>query len=138
MAALGILDVPAWALPALAQGDTLVPFTDIPDNVQWESPPDRRMLDVRTIDGLITPADKFATLQHYGHPDVDLAAFRLKISGLVDRPAALTVDDLKRLGTTDLVAVVRMFGQSRSAQRPLQQRTLDRRAAQDRRWRRPA
>ena len=104
LAAVGILDVPPWALAGLAQGDTLVPFTDIPDNVRWETPPDRRMLDVRTIDGLITPADKFATLQHYGHPEVDLAAFRLKISGLVDRPAALTVDDLKRLGTTDLVA----------------------------------
>jgi DMSO/TMAO reductase YedYZ molybdopterin-dependent catalytic subunit len=104
LAALGALDVPAWALPALAQGDTIVPFTDIPDNVKWDSPPDRRLLDVRTIDGLITPADKFATLQHYGHPEVDPAAFHLKISGLVDRPVQLTVDNVKRLGSTELVA----------------------------------
>jgi len=104
LAALGALDVPAWALPALAQGDAIVPFTDIPDNVKWDSPPDRRLLDVRTIDGLITPADKFATLQHYGHPEVDPAAFRLKISGLVDRPLQLTVDNVKRLGSTELVA----------------------------------
>src|SRR5207249_5299993 len=85
-AGLGVVGLPEWVLPALAQGETLVPFTDIPDNVRWETPPDRRLLDVRTIDGPFTPADKFATTQHYGHPDIDPAAFRLKISGLVDRP----------------------------------------------------
>jgi DMSO/TMAO reductase YedYZ molybdopterin-dependent catalytic subunit len=104
LAALGVVDVPLWARPALAQGETLVPFTDMPDNVRWETPPDRRLLDIRTIDGLTTPADKFATLQHYGHPDVDPVAFRLKISGLVDRPAQLAVDDLKRLRPRELVA----------------------------------
>jgi len=61
-AGLGVLGVPEWVLPALAQGETLVPFTDIPDNVRWDTPPDRRLLDVRTIDGPFTPPDKFAQL----------------------------------------------------------------------------
>ena len=104
VAGLGVLDIPEWALPVLAQGDTDVPFTDIPDNVRWETPPDRRLLDVRTIDGPFTPADKFGTTQHYGHPTIDPAAFRLKISGLVDRPRQLSLDDLKKIGSTDLVA----------------------------------
>jgi DMSO/TMAO reductase YedYZ molybdopterin-dependent catalytic subunit len=103
-AGLGVLGVPEWALPALAQSETLVPFTDIPDNVRWETPPDRRLLDVRTIDGPFTPKDKFATTQHYGHPDVDPATFKLKVSGLVDRPKALSLDELKKMGATDLVA----------------------------------
>jgi len=59
---------------------------------------------VRTIDGPFTPADKFGTTQHYGHPTIDPAAFRLKISGLVDRPRQLSLDDLKKIGSTDLVA----------------------------------
>ena len=42
LAGLGILGIPEWALPLLAEGDTLVPFTDIPENVRWETPPDRR------------------------------------------------------------------------------------------------
>src|SRR5438105_15571580 len=46
VAGLGLLGVPEWVLPALAQGETDVPFTDIPDNVRWETPPDRRGLDV--------------------------------------------------------------------------------------------
>src|SRR5439155_6349703 len=104
VAGLGVLDIPEWALPVLAQGDTDVPFTDIPDNVRWETPPDRRLLDVRTIDGPFTPADKFGTTQHYGHPTIEPAAFRLKISGLVDRPRQLSLDDLKKIGSTDLVA----------------------------------
>jgi len=104
VAGLGVLDIPEWALPVLAQGDTDVPFTDIPDNIRWETPPDRRLLDVRTIDGPFTPADKFGTTQHYGHPTIEPAAFRLKISGLVDRPRQLSLDDLKKIGSTDLVA----------------------------------
>jgi len=102
-AGLGVLGIPEWALPALAQGETVVPFTDIPENIKWDTPPDRRLLDVRTIEGPFTPKDKFATTQHYGHPDVDPATFKLKVSGLVDRPKALSLDDLKKMGTTDLV-----------------------------------
>jgi DMSO/TMAO reductase YedYZ molybdopterin-dependent catalytic subunit len=104
IAGLSLLNVPEWILPALAQGEAVVPFTDIPENVRWETPPDRRMLDVRTIDGPFTPTDKWATTQHYGHPEVDPAAFRLKVSGLVDKPLQLSLDDLKKMGGTELVA----------------------------------
>jgi DMSO/TMAO reductase YedYZ molybdopterin-dependent catalytic subunit len=103
MVGLGILGLPEWALPLLAEGDTLVPFTDIPENVRWEVPPDRRTLDLRTIDGPFTPAERFATTQHYGHPTVDPATFKLKISGLVNAPKTLSLDELKKLGSTDLV-----------------------------------
>ena len=105
VAGLGVLGVPEWVLPVLAQGEVEVPFTDIPENVRWETPPDRRGLDVRTIvPGQFTPKDKFATTQHYGHPEVDPATFKLKISGLVNTPKQLSLDDLKKLGTTDLIA----------------------------------
>lgn len=104
LAGVGVIGLPEWILPPLAAAETLEAFTDIPDNVQWDTPPDRRRLDIRTIDGPFTPIDKFATTQHYGHPSIDPSAFRLKISGLVDRPTALSLDELKKLGATDLVA----------------------------------
>ena len=56
---------------------------EIPADVVWETPPDRRTLDARRIDGPITPADQFFTIQHYGHPTVDAATFKLGVSGLV-------------------------------------------------------
>jgi DMSO/TMAO reductase YedYZ molybdopterin-dependent catalytic subunit len=104
LAGLSALGIPDWAIPALAQGETLVSFTDIPENQRWETPPDRRIIDIRTIDGPFTPKDKFATTQHYGHPVIDPATFTLKITGLVDRPKRLSLDELKKMGNTELVA----------------------------------
>lgn len=101
---LSLADVPGWVLPALAQGETEVPFSDIPANVRWEVPPDRRTLDVRTISGPFTPKDKFFTTQHYGHPDVDGAAYKLKVTGLVNQTKAFSLDDLKRMGNRELIA----------------------------------
>ena len=64
-AGLGIVGFPEWALPLLAQGETLVPFTDLPDTITLERTPDRRIIDVRHIDGPITPRDQFFTTQHH-------------------------------------------------------------------------
>jgi DMSO/TMAO reductase YedYZ molybdopterin-dependent catalytic subunit len=104
VAGMSMFALPEWALPVLAQGETLVPFTDIPDNVRWEVPPDRRTLDLRTIDGPFTPANKFATTQHYGHPDVDAATYKLKVTGLVNQTKSFSLDDLKKMGGKELVA----------------------------------
>lgn len=116
MAGLSVLGIPDWAIPALAQGETLVPFTDIPANANFTPAVDRRTLDIRKIDGPFTPADQFFTTQHYGHPVVDPAAFRLKISGLVDRPTALSLDELRRMGGKDLVVGFECSGNRRPLQ----------------------
>jgi len=116
IAGLGLFGIPEWALPALAQGETLVPFTDLPDNINWVPAPDRRLFDVRTIDGMFTPRDKWFTTQHYGHPDVDLAAYRLKVTGLVERELSLTMDELKKMRSTDLVFGFECSGNRRPIQ----------------------
>jgi DMSO/TMAO reductase YedYZ molybdopterin-dependent catalytic subunit len=77
---------------------------------------ERRTYDIRKIDGPVTPKDEFFTTQHYPHPQIDPAAFRLKISGLVDRPASLSLDDLKKMKTTDLVAGFECSGNRRPTQ----------------------
>ena len=71
LAGLSVFGIPEWALPALAQGETLVPFTDLPENINLTPAADRRTLDIRKIDGPFTPRDQFFTTQHYGHPEVD-------------------------------------------------------------------
>ena len=69
-AGLGILGIPEWVLPTLAQGETLVPFTDLPDPLTLVRGPEQRIIDIRTIpeNGQFTPTDQFATTKHYGHP----------------------------------------------------------------------
>ena len=104
LAGLGLVGFPDWVLPVLAQGETVVPFIGYPEQVITNPAVDRRIIDIREIHGPITPKDQFFTTQHYGHPKVDLANFRLKISGLVDRPIALSLDDLRRMGGKELVA----------------------------------
>ena len=103
LAGVGVLGVPEWMLPALAQGETVVPFTDLPDVINWRRTPDRRMLDIRTIDSVFTDKDEFFTTQHYGHPEIDIATYRLKVSGLVDRSLSLSIDELRALPSRELV-----------------------------------
>ena len=116
LAGLSVLGLPEWALPVLAQGEMLVPFTDLPPTFNPTPAPDRRLLDIRTIDGPLTDRDKFFTTQHYGHPEIDPATFRLKVSGLVDRPVALSLDDLRRLKAVDVVNGFECSGNRRPLQ----------------------
>jgi DMSO/TMAO reductase YedYZ molybdopterin-dependent catalytic subunit len=116
VAGLGVLGIPEWAFPALAQTEALVPFTDIPESFPLVTAPDRRIIDIRKIDGPFTPKDQFFTTQHYGHPAVDPATFRLKISGLVDRPTSLSLDELRRLHGGELIAGFECSGNRRPLQ----------------------
>ncbi len=115
MAALGVAGVPDWILPALAQGDAVVPFTDMPAAFPAATA-DRRTFDVRKIAGPFTPKDEFFTTQHYGHPMVNPATFQLKVSGMVNRPQSLSLDALRKLGSTDLVAGFECSGNRRPLQ----------------------
>ena len=115
-AGLGALGIPEWALPALAQGETAVPFTDLPATINLTPTPDRRLLDVRTIDGPLTPSAQFFTTQHYGHPVIDSATFRLKLTGLVTRPRAFSLVELRGMQSVDLVAGFECSGNRRPLQ----------------------
>jgi len=115
-AGLSVFGIPEWALPALAQGETVVPFTDLPANANFTPAPDRRTFDIRKIDGPFTPKDQFFTTQHYGHPDVDLATYRLKVTGLIDHPKSLSLDELKKMGNTELIAGFECSGNRRPLQ----------------------
>ena len=115
VAGLGALGLPEWALPVLAQGEVLVPFTDLPETFPAATA-DRRQFDIRKIDGPLTPKDQFFTTQHYGHPEIDLAAFRLKVTGLVDKPLSLSLDALRGMRRTELVAGFECSGNRRPLQ----------------------
>jgi DMSO/TMAO reductase YedYZ molybdopterin-dependent catalytic subunit len=116
VAGLGVFGIPEWALPALAQGETLVPFTDLPEKMNLTPTPDRRLLDIRQISGPFTPKDQFFTTQHYGHPEIDPATYRLKISGLVERPRSFSLDELRKLKSAELIAGFECSGNRRPLQ----------------------
>ncbi|MBI4473490.1 MAG: molybdopterin-dependent oxidoreductase [Acidobacteria bacterium] len=102
-AGMSMLGLPEWAFPALEQGEQIVPFTDLTSAPNLTPSPERRIIDVTKIEGLFTSKDQFFTTQHYGHPVIDPAAFRLKVTGLVDKPLSLSLDDLKKMGSAELI-----------------------------------
>ena len=115
-AGLGLFGLPEWAMPVLAQGETLVPFTDYPANFATNPSEVVRVLDIRTIAGAITPKDQFFTTQHYGHPVVDPATFHLKVSGLVNKPLSLSLDELRKMKSTELIFGFECSGNRRPLQ----------------------
>ncbi|HEV2985395.1 MAG TPA: molybdopterin-dependent oxidoreductase, partial [Vicinamibacterales bacterium] len=115
LAGLSALGIPDWILPVLAQGETIVPFADMPENLPAPRA-ETRIYDVRKIDGPFTPKDVFPTTQHYGHPSVDPATFRLKVTGMVDRPKSLSLDDLRKMGSVELIAGFECSGNRRPLQ----------------------
>jgi DMSO/TMAO reductase YedYZ molybdopterin-dependent catalytic subunit len=115
-AVLGAAGTFDWVLPALAQGEVVVPFTDSHQNFNPNPAPDRRLFDTRALNSVYTPKDQFFTTQHYGHPEIDPAAFRLKVGGLVNNTLQLSLDDLRKMGNTELIAGFECSGNRRPVQ----------------------
>ncbi len=105
LAAAGLLALTDWAVPAMAQGEEDIPFIDYPANYKSGGPPGaaNRFLDIRTIDGHITPNDKFFWIQHYNRPEIDGNAWRLKLTGMVNKPMELSLADIKGMKATEVV-----------------------------------
>jgi DMSO/TMAO reductase YedYZ molybdopterin-dependent catalytic subunit len=101
------------ALPALAQGEEVVPFTDLPANFTTAGR-GGRSLDVRTVQptNFITPTEDFYLVQHYGTPMVDQATYKLRVTGLVNKPIELTLAQLKERRRTEIVSAFECGGSS--------------------------
>src|SRR2546426_111214 len=97
-ASLAAMGLPEWTLPGLAQGETVVPFTDIPDTVSFTLDPKSgtRVLDIRTVTEPFTAKDQFYCVQHLGQPEIDSSTYRLKITGAVEKPAELSLENALR------------------------------------------
>jgi DMSO/TMAO reductase YedYZ molybdopterin-dependent catalytic subunit len=109
--------VDEWAAPALAQGETDIPFTDYPANFKVNADPAgaNRRIDIRTIDGYTTPNDQFFFIQHYNRPEVDAASWRLKFTGLVNKPGEFSLADIKAMKATEVVNGYECSGNSARA-----------------------
>ena len=114
LAATSLLALAAdWAAPALAQGDTEVPFTDIPATFNPSNPSaTTRILDIRKIDGPYTPKEQFFAVQHFNRPEIDPAAYRLKFTGMVNKAAEFSLAELRAMRSTEMAAGYECSGNS--------------------------
>jgi DMSO/TMAO reductase YedYZ molybdopterin-dependent catalytic subunit len=106
LAGLAALGFPAWLSPALAQSEKVIPWTDIPDGFDPAPATGPHSLDTRTFQksSFITPVDDFFSVQHYGPTQVDPTTYKLRLTGLVDKPMELTLQELQRRPRTELIA----------------------------------
>jgi DMSO/TMAO reductase YedYZ molybdopterin-dependent catalytic subunit len=66
-----------------------------------------------TLDGFITPSERFYVRCHFPIPAVDLSSWKLKIEGAVERPIEFTYDDVCRFESHKLTATIECAGNSR-------------------------
>jgi DMSO/TMAO reductase YedYZ molybdopterin-dependent catalytic subunit len=96
-ACVATASLPFWSQLALGASEELVPFSDMPPD--YIAPPvtpgSTHYLDSRTISSFYTPNDDFYIVQHYNQATVSEAEYRLKVTGMVDKPMELTLADIK-------------------------------------------
>ncbi len=102
-AAIAQLSSSDYAFSNQADDEQLVPFLDMP-----RTPPKR--LDWETLTDWITPQDQVFSVQHYGTPEFDQEQFKLEITGLVDKPRTLTLDEIKKLPRKDQLMTLECSG----------------------------
>ena len=70
------------------------------------------------IGGVVMPNARFYVRNHFETPVLDPVAWRLEVSGLVDRPLRLSLRDLMNMRSQTLVATLECAGNGRSAFNP--------------------
>jgi DMSO/TMAO reductase YedYZ molybdopterin-dependent catalytic subunit len=98
---------PDFVFPGQAAEEELVPFQNVPRS----SP---NSLDWETLTEWLTPQDQVFSVQHYGVPEFDAAKFELEITGLVERPRKLRLDDLKALSRQEQLMTLECSGNGSS------------------------
>ena len=68
--------------------------------------------------GVITPNARFYVRNHFDVPELDPGAWRLSVTGQVDRPLSLGLADLRRLPSRSLVITLECAGNGRAALDP--------------------
>lgn len=103
MLAASAAAAPSFILPALAQGERLVPFTDVPESFQIppQQPNSTYWQDTREISEFVTDNEDFYLVQHYGQPEVDNDAWRLRVTGMVDNELEFSLSDLMNGNTVE-------------------------------------
>ncbi|HVV80557.1 MAG TPA: molybdopterin-dependent oxidoreductase [Pseudolabrys sp.] len=70
----------------------------------------RHKVRAEELTGAITPNDDVFVLAHFGIPQFDATAWRLHVEGLVKKPLALTLDDIKRLPKIEIESFIKCAG----------------------------
>ena len=112
---LAVTPVRGWPASWFAQ-EAIVPFTDVPETFSTHRGSDgsglRIAQDLRNLTSWTTPVDDFFAVAHYGYPELNASTYRLGLTGLVQRPLTLTLDQLKSRPRVERTTVFECSGNS--------------------------
>ncbi len=109
-------------LPLWAQGEEVVPFTDLPAPTPSApgAPPAPPRFDPKNLQNFFVSNEEFFAVAHYGIPaPLDAAAYKLRITGLVDKPATWSLADLKKRPRVEHVVGFECSGNNNARGNPL-------------------
>jgi len=100
--------LPDLVFPGEEPNEEPVPFLKLPRVT-------RKMLDWETLDNWLTPQDQVFDVHHYNEPALDASKYQLEISGLVERPLTLTLDDVHKRAVGEELMTLECSGNGASA-----------------------
>ncbi len=107
---LALLNMGAVAHAApLQAGEEVIPWLDQPG----ENPMPQvvaNQLEWEKVENWITPNEQFFSVAHYNRPQIDASQWKLEITGLVQHPMTLTLDDLKAWPRQELTFTIECSG----------------------------
>ncbi|HXG08961.1 MAG TPA: sulfite oxidase [Gemmataceae bacterium] len=120
-AALGVLPLlqpcAAGSGPAAESAKNDRPFPGVitrqknPDNVEFPFP---------TLNSFLTPTEQFYVRTHFEVPALEARTWRLKVEGEVRRPLEISYDELRRMPSRTVTALLECSGNSRVLLKPPQ------------------
>jgi DMSO/TMAO reductase YedYZ molybdopterin-dependent catalytic subunit len=111
IAALSVLQSRlAQAFP-LRESEVVVPWFDkVAENADPNGT--KQLLVWEDFDSFITPNDRFFGIAHFNWPEIDPAAWKLEVGGLVRNPMSITLDDIKARLKKEVVFTLECSGNS--------------------------
>jgi len=67
-----------------------------------------------SLDGFITPVDRFFVRNHFSIPQIDVKTWRLKIEGEVETPLELTYDEVNKMESRTVAVTMECAGNGRA------------------------
>jgi len=99
--------LPDLAFPGQEETEEAVPFLKLPRVT-------RKMLDWETLDSWLTPQDQVFDVHHYNEPAVAIAPYRLEVTGLVEKPMTLTLEEIKKRPVAEQLMTLECSGNGSS------------------------
>src|SRR5690348_2137930 len=87
-------------------GDSQAPGAAFPGLIIRQQRPDNLELPFATLNSFITPTDRFYVRNHFEVPRVDVATWRLRVEGAVERPLELSFEDVRQLPSRTMTALL--------------------------------